>query len=139
MRLIYTLLLFGILGNSYAQNRNGYRFIEPNLSVSYDNSLLQVTDSFRNVVQGTEGYGFSVAKGRAYVQVNAALGNIKPGKMAADSVYNALVAQITRYAGDSIIVQHKKFISYKGFTGLHYVAFHKKPKISREAFSCVKF
>src|SRR5262245_44675839 len=117
MRLASTILLLCVLGNCYAQNRNDYRFIEPNLSLSYDNSLLQVTDSFSNAVLGTEGYGFKINmpdRTRTYVQVNAA-----PALRASeDSLYKALVAQINRYAGDSIIVQSRKFISYKGFTGL---------------------
>jgi hypothetical protein len=50
-----------------------------------------------------------------------------------------LINQVNRYAGDSIIVQHKKFISHKGFTGLGYIAQHKKHKAWSVAFYGARF
>lgn len=138
MRLLLTLLITLITGNIYAQ----YRFIEPNISFSYDNSLLNVKDSSANAVHGTESYGFTLHQPnrmRSYMQVSADIAVIPPVQASSDSLYKALVNQINRYAGDSIIVQTKKFISYKGFTGLGYIALHKKQATYSVAFSGAKF
>jgi hypothetical protein len=138
MRPILTLLITLITGNLYAQ----YRFIEPNISFRYDNNLLTVKDSSANAIAGTEAYGFTVAipgRIRTYAQISTDNAIVKPGQAAEDSLYKALIKQVTRYAGDSIIVQHKKFISYKEFTGLGYIARHKKQNAWSVAFYGARF
>jgi hypothetical protein len=138
MRILPTLLITLITGNLYAQ----YRFIEPNIGFSYNSSELTIKDSSANAVTGTEAYGFTIAvpgRERSYAQVSTDNALVKPGRSSEDSLYKALVNQVNRYAGDSMIVEHKKFISHKGFTGLGYLTRHTRQKAWSVAFYGARF
>jgi hypothetical protein len=138
MRILPALFITLISGNLHAQ----YRFIEPNISFRYNNHELSVKDSSANAVTGTEAYGFSMAvpgRENTYVQVSTHNAVVKPGQASEDSLYRALINQVTRYAGDSIIVEQKKFISHKGFAGLGYIARHTRQKAWSVAFYGAQF
>lgn len=55
-------LLFGVLSfysaNLSAQKHNAYKFIEPNISVSYDSNYFKIEKRYSNTYYETEAYDF---------------------------------------------------------------------------------
>lgn len=128
-----------IVSSLAAQNSNAYLFVEPNVSLKYDSSVLKFSTRIPHPVYGTEGYAFTYdfpGRKSTAVQVNTALPVKNVDKRYEDSVSNAIIKQINRYAGDSITIKVMHPINYKGYQGYSYITWHKKSKEYHIAFSC---
>jgi hypothetical protein len=142
MRIILVLMSALIAGRLTAQNSNGYLFIEPNISLKYDSALLKQKDRYTNPVYGTETYGFSYnfpARIRSSVQISTGLPPKNADQRYQDSVANALIKQMNRYAGDSIAIKGTRPFRYKNFQGYAFITSNKKRKESTVVYSCTRF
>jgi hypothetical protein len=131
-----------IVSSLAAQHSKAYLFVEPNVSLQYDSSLLHFSTHIPHPIHGTEGYAFTYdfpGRKSTNVQVNTALPVANADKKYRDSVSNAIIKQINRYAGDSIIVKVFRPVNYKGFEGYSYITFHKRSKESHIAFACNQY
>lgn len=125
-----------------AQQNNAYLFVEPNVSLKYDSSILHFNTRIPHPIHGTEGYAFTYdfpERLSTAVQVNTALPVKTADKRFRDSVNAAIIKQINRYAGDSITVKVFHPINYKGFEGYSYITFHKRTGESHIAFACNQY
>jgi hypothetical protein len=142
MRILLVLVLTLWVGIITAQNTNAYQFIEPNVSLKYDSSFLKPSSRYSNPVYGTETYGFSCSipnRIKATAQISTGLPAKNADQRYQDSVSNALIKQINRYAGDSITVKATRPIRYKGFQGYAFITLRKKSKEFDISFACTKF
>lgn len=142
MRIILVFICALIAGRVAAQNSNGYLFIEPNISLKYDSALLKQKDRYTNPVYGTETYGFlynAPDRTRSSVQISTGLPPKNADQRYQDSVANALIKQMNRYAGDSIAIKAARPFRYKSFQGYGFITMNKKRKESTIVYSCTRF
>jgi len=142
MRIILTIIGILTAGSLAAQNSNGYLFIEPNISLKYDSALLKQKDRYTNPVYGTESYGFAYnapSRTRSSVQISTGLPPKNADQRYQDSVANALIKQMNRYAGDSIAIKATRPFRYKSFQGYSFITMNKKRKESTIVYSCTRF
>lgn len=142
MRIFVVTLFVISFGRIAAQSPNAYQFIEPNVSLKYDSTRLKFKDRFSNSIYGTESYGFTYSfpnRSKTYVQISTGLPPKNAGEKYQDSVSNAIIKQINRYAGDSIVIKATRPIRYKGFSGYGYITWRKKSKLYDIAYACTRF
>lgn len=142
MRMLFVTVLALISNRITAQTPNAYQFIEPNVSLKYDSSLVKPKDRFTNSVYGTESYGFSCSlpnRSKTYIQISTGLPPKNADQKYQDSVANAIIKQINRYAGDSIVIKATRPVRYKGFSGYGYITWRKKSKMYDIAYAGTRF
>jgi hypothetical protein len=140
--MLFVTVFAIISGRITAQTPNAYQFVEPNVSLKYDSTLLKAKDRFTNSVYGTESYGFSYAfpnRSKTYVQISTGLPPKNADQKYQDSVANAIIKQINRYAGDSIVIKATRPLQYKGFSGYGYITWRKKSKAYDICYAGTRF
>ena len=55
---LLSLTLVLLSANLFGQKQNSYKFIEPNISLSYDSNRYQITNRYSNTAYETESYDF---------------------------------------------------------------------------------
>lgn len=122
------LLLFSILArNVWGQTPNTYKFIEPNISISYDSNLFKISERYSNSFYETEAYDFTyqadtLNRVRIHLEANQ-VGEHQPMSVV-DSKMLSGIKELKTMDNDSIKVvsvdespRHIQGFSLLGFVG----------------------
>ena len=123
---------------------NSYKFIEPNISVSYDSNLLKITQRYSNTFYKTESYDFSyqgdTAK-KALIHISASNPTEYPPQKHRDSLILAGIEEIKSTLKDafSLIDIDKQIKDINGFSCAGIVGYDKLSKKYTTFIKCYRF
>jgi len=123
---------------------NSYKFIEPNISVSYDSNFLKITQRFSNSFYKTESYDFSyqgdTAK-KALIRISAGNPTEYPPQKHRDSLILAGIEEIKSTLKDafSLIDIDKQIKDINGFSCAGIVGYDKLSKKYTTFIKCYRF
>lgn len=130
-----TTILFG---------QNSYKFIEPNISISYDSNYFKIGTRYSNTFYETEAYDFSCngdKKRNVRLHIKADHPIQYPSKPTRDSLFRQQLNEIKDFDVDTfafkIITKELKEIN--NFNCFGYVAFDKKSKQYGTVINCYNF
>src|SRR6185312_5011790 len=140
---LFSLTLFLVSVNIFGQN-NSYKFIEPNISISYDSNRFQITNRYSNTSNETESYDFefkpdTVNKVNISISANHPI-DFPPIKTR-DSLMLLSLSEIKNMENDSFaIVSYDKHVrDINGFGCLGFVGYDKTKKEYATLISCFHF
>ena len=140
---LFSLLLLLVSANIFAQKK-AYKFIEPNISISYDSNRFQITHRYSNSVYETESYDFefkpdTVNKVNINISANNPI-NFPPRKTR-DSIMLLGLSEIKNMENDSfaIVSYDKQVRDINGFGCLGFVGYDKTHKEYATLISCFHF
>jgi hypothetical protein len=144
----FTLLLspifFIISTNLFGQELNSYKFIEPNISISYDSNIYKIANRYSNTTYETESYDFefkldTVNKSSIYIKADHPI--VFPPKKTQDSLMLLGLEEIKAMENDSFaIVSFDKVVrDVNGFSCLGFVGYDKTNKQYATIISCYHF
>jgi len=112
---------------------NSYKFIEPNISVSYDSNFFKITQRYSNTFYNTESYEFSYERDpakNATIHINADHPIEYPPKKERDSLMLAGIQEIKSTVNDtfSIVNIDKQIRDINGFSCVGLVGYDKLSK-----------
>lgn len=141
-------LLFGVLSfysaNLTAQTHNAYKFIEPNISVSYDSNYFKIEKRYSNTNYETEAYDFSfffdtTKKTTIYIKADHPIEY--PPRRVSDSLILKGLEEIERTQKKPFTIknidQHVRDIN--GFSCVGIVGYDKKNNEYATIISCYHF
>jgi hypothetical protein len=138
---LLSLTLFLLTANLFGQKPNSYKFIEPNISISYDSNRYQITNRYSNTTYETESYDFEF-KLDTINKVNI---NIKadhpvnfPPRKTLDSLMLLGLVDIKGMENDSFAIANydKQVRDINGFACLGFVGYDKINKKYATVISC---
>ncbi len=122
--------LFVSLTNLFGQKQNSYKFIEPNISISYDSNCFKITKRYSNTLYGTEAYDYSYqcdTTKKVVIHVKADHPTQYPPKKFSDSLILAELYEVKKTENDSFSVVNvdTKINEINGFSLVGFVGFDK--------------
>ena len=138
---LLSLTLVLLSANLFGQKQNSYKFIEPNISLSYDSNRFQITNRYSNTTYETESYDFESGLNT----VNKVNINIKanhpidfPPRKTLDSLMLLGLVDIKAMENDSFTIANydKQVRDINGFACLGFVGYDKVNKKYATIISC---
>jgi hypothetical protein len=139
---LFSLTFFIPSENIFAQ-RNSYKFIEPNVSISYDSNRFQITNR-SNTSYETESYDFEFKAdtiNKVSININANNPIDYPSRKRRDSLMLLSLSEIKNMENDSfaIVSYDKEVRDINGFGCLGFVGYDKTHKQYATLISCFHF
>lgn len=134
MNRIITLCLWTLLmAPARLPGQQTVKFIEPNISLTYDTSYFKIGTRYSNSVYETEAYDFhytGAAAPHAVIHLKTTPATHPPADKTGDSSVIATINPMTSSPKDSvtIIKQDAFFRNIRGFSCAGFTAYHKKRK-----------
>lgn len=131
---IFTFLLTSLFSVTiFGQTGNTYKFIEPNISVSFDSNYFKIGNRYSNGTYGTESYDFSYQDDfskRVRIHIKADHPIDFPPEKERDSIILAAIEEIKNTINDtfSIVNIDKQIRDINGFSCVGFVGFDKIEK-----------
>ena len=140
---LFSLALFLVSINIFGQ-KNSYKFIEPNVSISYDSNRFQITNRYSNTSNETESYDFEFKPdtiNKVNVSINANHPIDFPPRKTRDSLMLLSLSEIKNMENDSfaIVSYDKQVRDINGFACLGFVGYDKINKQYATLISCFHF
>jgi hypothetical protein len=140
---LFSLMFFLVTTNSFGQ-KNSYRFIEPNISISYDSNRFEITNRYSNTSYETESYDFEFKAdtiNKATINITANHPIDVPSRKMRDSLMLLSLSQIKNMENDSfaIVSYDKQVREINGFGCLGFVGYDKSHKQYATLISCFHF
>lgn len=130
----FTFLLSSLffVTDLFGQTTNAYKFIEPNISVSFDSNYFKIGNRFLNTTYETEAYDFyqgDLSK-KARIHIQAGQPIELPSKRERDSLILAGIEEIKNTANDSFSIVNidKQIRDINGFSCVGLVVYDKIEK-----------
>lgn len=142
---IFTLLLPSLLlvTDLFGQIANAYKFIEPNISVSFDSNYFKIGNRYLNTTSGTEAYDFFQGdfskKSRIHIQAGQPVA--LPTRREKDSLILAGIEEIKSAANDSFSIVNidKQIREINGFSCVGFVVYDKIEKGYSTIIECFHY
>ncbi len=133
MKQILFIIPISCSSNLFAQTNNKYKFIEPNISISYDSNNFRQETRYSNTFYETETYDLSFGADTPHkgnVQIRAGLPVEYPSRQTMDSFLLAGLEQMKAIQNDtfSIVAMDKKVRDINGFLCVGVTGYNKKTK-----------
>lgn len=140
---LFSLALFLVSINIFGQ-KNSYKFIEPNISISYDSNRFQITNRYTNTSNETESYDFEFMPdtiNKVNVSISANHPIDFPPRKTRDSLMLLSLSEIKNMENDSfaIVNYDKQVKDINGFACLGFVGYDKTNKQYATLISCFHF
>jgi hypothetical protein len=140
---LFFLTLFLVSANTFAQ-KNSYKFIEPNISISYDSNRFQITNRYSNTSYETESYDFefkpdTVNKVNINISANSPIDF--PPRKTRDSLMLLGLSKIksTKNKSFDIVSYDQQVRDIDGFSCLGFVSYNKRNKQYATIINCYHF
>ncbi|MGG9963125.1 hypothetical protein [Ferruginibacter sp. SUN106] len=142
--VLLSITLILLSANLFAQQPALYKFIEPNISVSYDSNNFQITNRYSNATYETESYDFEYKVdtiNRVRISINANHPIPFPPKKTQDSIMLLGLEEIKATENDSfaIVSYDKQVKNINGFSCIGFVGYDKINKQYATVISCYHF
>ena len=139
--IAFPLTLLFISTTLFGQTTNAYKFIEPNISVSYDSNFFKIAKRYSNETYGTESYDFSYhgePSKKVRINIRAAHPIEYPPKMARDSLILAGIEEMKNTQNDTfaIINIDKQIKDINGFSCVGLIGYDKIEKKYSSFIGC---
>jgi len=140
---LFSLTFFIASENIFAQ-RNSYKFIEPNISISYDSNRFHITNRYSNTSYETESYDFEFKSdtiNKVNINISANYPIDFPSRKTRDSLMLLSLSEIKNMENDSfaIVSYDKEVRDINGFGCLGFVGYDKTHKQYATLISCFHF
>jgi hypothetical protein len=128
---------------SFGQTTNAYKFIEPNISISFDTNYFKIGNRYLNTTSETEAYDFyqgdDSKKSRIHIQ--AGLPIELPSKKERDSLILAGIEEIKNTANDSFSIVNidTQIRDINGFSCVGFVVYDKIEKVYSSIIGCYHY
>lgn len=138
---LLSLTLVLLSASLFGQKQNSYKFIEPNISLSYDSIRYQITNRYSNTTYETESYDFefrldTINKVNINIKANHAIDF--PPRKTLDSLMLLGLVDIKAMENDSFAIANydKQVRDINGFSCLGFVGYDKVNKKFATIISC---
>jgi hypothetical protein len=137
----FLLLLSFVFSSIIVLGQNSYKFIEPNISFSYDSTKLKISNRYSNTFYETESYDFKSivdANNKIIINVKADHSVEKPiSKLTLQKKMTERIPEILKLNDGRIsILEYDKTVRQVGdFLCFGFILFDEKTKITRTAIT----
>lgn len=140
----FPLTLLFISTSLFGQTTNTYKFIEPNISVSYDSNFFKIGQRYSNETYGTESYDFSYtgdSSRKIRIHIKADQPIEYPPKKVRDSLILIGIEEIKNTQNDtfSIVNIDKQIRDINGFSCVGFVGYDKIEKKYASFIGCYHY
>jgi hypothetical protein len=141
MKISFLITSFLSITFLFGQNKNGYKFIEPNISISYDSNLYSVGTRYSNSVYETEHFEFIFKpkqdKIKIFVKADIPSIDFVSMKMLEESMTKRIEDVKKIQDGETELINYDKQVRKVGdFLCLGFVAFIKPIKSNMTSIIC---
>ena len=141
----FTFLLSSLffVTDLFGQTANAYKFIEPNISVSFDSNYFKIGNRYLNTTSETEAYDFyqGDTSKKARIHIQAGLPIEHPSKKERDSLTLAGIEEIKSTANDSVSIANidTKIRDINGFSCVGFVVYDKMENAYSTIIGCYHY
>lgn len=141
---LFFFTFLAISTNLFGQKQNSYKFVEPNISISYDSNYFKNVKRYSNTFYETEAYDFSYygdTSKKVTIHIKADHPIEYPPKRSRDSLILAGLDEIRHVRNDSFVVVtiDKDIQEIGGFSCVGLIGFDKVNKRFAMIINCYHF